>query len=346
MTKEFATYREIITQTEAWSQAIETVDEKKISLKKIFQEPYKQIIFTGCGSTYYLSLAASALFQELTGKIAKGVPAGELLLNPKSVYPGDEKILLVAVSRSGESTETVMAVDQFIKNNKGTVITITNSDQKPFSEIGAENLVSPAGQEESIAQTRAFTSMYVCATAVAAAVAGREDLFDLIKGLPAAGKELMGQYEPFAKELGEDLELDRFYFLGSGARYGLACEANLKMKEMTLTHSEPFHFFEFRHGPKSMVQKTAAISAFLSSSSYSQEKSVVNEMKELGARIITTAQQDADIRLPTALPEEIVNVLYIPVMQLTAYYRSLAKGLNPDRPNHLDKFVKLDYMDG
>ena len=64
---------------------------------------------------------------------------------------------------------------------------------------------------------------------------------------------------------GGDLTLDRFYFLGSGPRYGLACEVNLKMKEMTLTHSEPFHFLEFRHGPKSMVCESALVAGLLGS---------------------------------------------------------------------------------
>ena len=62
-----------------------------------------------------------------------------------------------------------------------------------------------------------------------------------------------------AQSIGADLDLDRFYFLGSGPRYGLACELSLKMKEMSLTHSEPFHFMEFRHGPMSMVTESTVI---------------------------------------------------------------------------------------
>src|SRR6266540_2961212 len=97
--QDYATYREIKSQTEAWAQAIELT--QKLSLPKA--SDYQQVIFTGCGSTYYLSLAAAALYQELTGCAARAVPASELLLNPKTVVnrvanPSD---LLVAVSRSG-----------------------------------------------------------------------------------------------------------------------------------------------------------------------------------------------------------------------------------------------------
>jgi glucosamine--fructose-6-phosphate aminotransferase (isomerizing) len=79
--QEYATYREIKSQPEAWVQAIEVT--RRVSLPKA--DNYGQAIFIGCGSTYYLSLAAAALYQELTGCAARAVPAGELLLNPQTV---------------------------------------------------------------------------------------------------------------------------------------------------------------------------------------------------------------------------------------------------------------------
>ena len=78
-----------------------------------------------------------------------------------------------------------------------------------------------------------------------------------------------------AHDLGANLALDRFYFLGSGIRYGLACEANLKMKEMTLTHSEAFHFLEFRHGPMSMVNSETAVIGLLSDANRVHEMAVL-----------------------------------------------------------------------
>jgi glucosamine--fructose-6-phosphate aminotransferase (isomerizing) len=96
--------------------------------------------------------------------------------------------------------------------------------------------------------------------------------------LPEIGKWLMGEGESFAKQIGENLDFDRFYFLGSGIRYGLACEVNLKMKEMTLTHSEPFHFLEFRHGPMSMVNENAVVVGMLSDTNRAHEAKVLSEM--------------------------------------------------------------------
>jgi glucosamine--fructose-6-phosphate aminotransferase (isomerizing) len=153
---------------------------------------------------------------------------------------------------------------------------------------------------------------------------------------------LIAEYDNLANKLGTNLELDRFYFLGSGSRYGLACETNLKMKEMTLTHSEPFHFLEFRHGPMSMVTDTTQLLGLLSESNRSQEAAVLEEMRNFGGNILSMGESNTDVMFKCGLSEDIRDVLYLPVLQLMAYYRSVAKGLNPDRPRNLSAVVQLD----
>jgi len=199
------------------------------------------------------------------------------------------------------------------------------------------------GQEESVAQTRSFASLYVAACAFGARMAGNEALFASMSRLPEAGERLMATYELFARQIGEELGYDRFYFLGSGSRYGLACEANLKMKEMTLTHSEPFHFLEFRHGPMSMVNRSAVVVGLLSEGNQAHETRVLAEMKLLGGRVVALAETGAEVEFNSGLPESVRGVLYLPVLQLMAFYRSLVKGLNPDRPKNLTAVVKLEF---
>lgn len=337
----YATYSEILTQADAWQQALEIVASNRERLQEMRRESFDRVLFTGCGSTYYLSLAAASVFQELTGVPALGVPASELWLYPETICIKNTRTLLVAISRSAETTETITAVKEFVKQRDGLVLTVTNYGDMPLAKMGAAKFVIESGREKSVAQTRAFTSMYVCLTAIAAILAEREDLFDAMHRLPEAGRDLLEKYDPLAKEIGSDLALDRFYFLGSGPRYGLACEANLKMKEMSLTHSEPFHFLEFRHGPMAMATKTTALLALLSKSHRAEEDKVVSEMERYGVRKISLADSHADIILPGGIPESVANVLYLPVMQLMAYYRSLAKGLDPDRPTHLGTVVRL-----
>ena len=334
--EQFVTYKEIKSQTDAWAQAVELASASNMPTAG----DYEQVVFTGCGSTYYLSLAAAALFQELTGCAARAVPAGELVLNSKTVLT-DQKTLLVAISRSGTTSETLKAVKNFKGEKRGDVVVISNY-REALSGLADVNLVIDKGQEESVAQTRAFASMYVAASELCARMAGRADLVEDMQRLPEIGNSIIGNYESFAKEIGENLDVDRFYFLGSGIRHGLACEANLKMKEMTLTHSEAFHFLEFRHGPMSMVNQNAVVLGMLSDLNRAHEAKVLSEMKKLGGTVIGLGEQEADIQLKSGIPESVRGVLYLPVLQLMAFYRSVAKGLNPDRPNHLSAVVQLD----
>jgi glucosamine--fructose-6-phosphate aminotransferase (isomerizing) len=335
------TQQEIYSQPEAWQDALAVIEKLSNKLRNILFDDYAQIIFAGCGSTYYLSLAAAALFQEMTGRISRAVPAGELFLNPR-VSLTNGKTLLIAVSRSGSTSETVKAVEQFKKEKHGPVIVITNYGDQPLATLADVPVIIEKGQEQSVAQTRSFASMYVAATAIAALAANREDLRKSMDGLPDCGGKLIARYDSLARGIGEDMNKDRFYFLGSGIRYGLACEVNLKMKEMTLTHSEPFHFLEFRHGPMSMVNKNAVVVGMLSDANRKHESKVLSEMKPLGGSVISLGETESDVSFNSQVPEQVRGVLYLPVLQLTAYYRSLAKGLNPDSPTNLTAVVKLD----
>jgi glucosamine--fructose-6-phosphate aminotransferase (isomerizing) len=222
------------------------------------------------------------------------------------------------------------------------VAVISNYEEK-LVKLADYSVVINQGQEESVAQTRSFASMFAAATAFAALMGERHDLLAAMSALPQAGERLMSKYEAFAKAIGENLDFDRFYFLGSGIRYGLACEVNLKMKEMTLTHSEPFHFLEFRHGPMSMVNKNAVVVGMLSDANRVHEAKVLEEMKTLGGTVAALAESDADVNFGSGIPEIARGVLYLPVLQLMAFYRSIAKGLNPDRPANLTAVVELEF---
>ena len=335
------TRKEIFTQTIAWQNAIHEVESIAGKIQNFNIGNFDQVIFTGCGSTYYLSLAAASLFQNELGVICRAIPGGELLMNPGSVYSGSNN-LLVAISRSGSTTETLQAVEQFKKHKAGSVVCITNYDDEPLPKMADLPIVITEGQETSVAQTRSFSSMYVAATTLAMISSGKPEFVKKMHELPEIGQAVINKNHDYVKQIGENLDIDRIYILGSGLRYGLACEANLKMKEMTLTHTEPFYFLEFRHGPKSMVNENALVIGMLSESGRNLEERVLKEMQEIGGRTLSIAESAADITFESGLPENIRNVLYLPVLQVMAYYRSLKKGLNPDSPKNLSKVVVLN----
>ncbi len=337
------TYREILSQAAAWDESVRVVMAHREPIAALWAQGIDRVLVTGCGSSYYLAQAAAALTQQLTGVAASAVPSSEFLLYPDAVFvrPAGRTALIVA-SRSGVTSEALRAVEVFRKGAQGPVIAITDYPDVPLATMGDVNLVLPAAQEESIAQTRSFAANYVAAVAVGMVFAGRDDLLAALAQLPPVGERLIAAVRERVEALAQDRSLTRCFFLGSGPRYGLASEVSLKMKEMALSVSEPFHFMEFRHGPISMVNDNALVVGLISEASRAQEEAVLAECAALGGHTLTLAERGADITFESGLPEEARGVLYLPALQLLAYYRAAAAGLDPDRPTHLVTAVTLD----
>jgi glucosamine--fructose-6-phosphate aminotransferase (isomerizing) len=332
----FHTYREIRTQAAAWQDALRTVNAHQDIIQRMWKEGrYDYVLFTGCGSTYYLSLIAASFAQENLKVLSRGVPASELLLHPQGVYFPNMRPLLVTVSRSAATTETIQAAQDFRAIYGDHIIAISCYDDQPLNSEAALNLSIPAAQEISLAQTRSFSSMLVAAEAMIRVLA-RLDLN--IQGL---GDEAFVQKAHEEAERLADLErFDRYFYLGSGPRYGLACEAMLKMKEMSQTYAEAYHPMEFRHGPKSMVNERTLVIGLLDESGYEYERAVLEEMASLGATTVNvSARPDADFRISESAETPLVR--YLPLMQWMAYHRAINKALNPDQPHNLDMVVHL-----
>ncbi|MCC7452283.1 MAG: SIS domain-containing protein [Anaerolineae bacterium] len=347
-----STHAEILSQPFVWASTLDVFKAQAGTVKALLDSGrFDRVIFTGCGSTHYLSMTAAALFQLLTGIPAQARPASEVVLFPDLVLAPKAKTLLVAVSRSGTTTETVEAARLFKARTGSPVLTITCYGDSTLAQVADLVLAADAAQEESVAQTRSFTSMLVLAQALAACAAGID--IAPLAGLSTVGQRLLTDYNDLARQLGENTGIDQFFFLGSGLLYGTACEAMLKMKEMSLSHSEPFHALEFRHGPMSMVTDKTLVTGLISEGVASHEIKVLDEMHAHGAHTLTLiddqtvvngGERRGVVRLQSGLPVWARPVLYVPVLQLMAYYRAMAKGQNPDRPAKLEAVVSLDKL--
>jgi glucosamine--fructose-6-phosphate aminotransferase (isomerizing) len=346
MNHEGHTYREIKSQSETWTSTLNSFQGQSAGLPGFFNKPCSEIIFTGCGSTYYLSMTASVIWQSLTGTTARALPASELWLFPGVYFSGQDP-LLVTISRSGETTETLRALDAFRERTGRESLAITCNPQSRLARESTFNLIARNAEEKSVAQTRSFTSMLLLAQAAAGLAARQPDYLARLALIPTAFNRLLLAYEGLAKQLAEDFRLNHMVFLGSGANYGLACEAMLKMKEMSLTRSEAFHFLEFRHGPKSIVTEETLVIGLVSESAREEEGKVLAEMRALGAKVLSLSESQADlsagetVQINSGLDDLARGALYLPVLQLMAYYRAIDKGLNPDRPTNLEAVVRL-----
>lgn len=341
------TYREIKEQPQAWSASLSRAHSQYEQFKDYLLEPWKNVLFTGCGSTHYLSLSAAARWKALTDISARGVPASEIWLYPQFILTKDAP-LLVAVSRSGATTETIQAVQEYKSRYQLDPVVISCYPDNPLVKTSPHVLLTTDAEEKSVAQTKSFTSMLLMAQFLALQTSPRSNsLKDQMGKLPAVLDLLFQKYEANIKMLAGNKKLEKFVFLGSGINYGLASEAMLKMKEMSLSISEVFHFMEFRHGPMSMITEDTLVIGLVDDATADEELKVLNEMRSIGATTLAigeslqNGQADHVFELNSGVDALVRGPLYIPLLQLLAFYRAMHNGLDPDSPRNLSVFVDL-----
>lgn len=338
------TLREILSQPDVWVEALDAVDPEVPRLQSLLASgAFDQVLVTGCGSTYYLAQTAAGLLRQ-AGCDARACPASELLLHRQSVCLPGHRYLLLSVSRSGSTTETVRAQELFKASGDGPVLAVTCDSGSPLAADADVVIAIDAAQEKSVAQTRSFSSMAVALQQLAALLADRD--LAASRRQPEICRSLLARYSELAQSLGEHGAISKFFFLGSGALYGIACEAMLKMKEMSLSYSEAYHTLEFRHGPMSMVGEDSLVIGLISPGAARHEGRVLQEMAEFGATVLAIGPELGVYRhqvdLPADLPARLMPILYLPALQLLAYYRAMHKGCDPDQPHQLSAVISLD----
>lgn len=340
------TYEEIKSQGEVWQKVIDKAANQLKSVENWVNKKHDEVVFIGCGSTYYLSISAAKIWTTLTNEASRGVPSSELWYYWDSNF-SRHKPLLVAVSRSGETTETIKAIEQYKKKYRDDVLIISCYPDSIMAKNATMKLLSTDAQEISIAQTRSFSSMYILTQMLAGYAARNNAYLDELKQLPLVFNTTVNKFEPMIKDLASHPKFNHFVFLGSGINYGIASEIMLKMKEMSISVSEAYHFMEFRHGPMSMITDRSLVVGLLSESRKTEESKVLQDMKTLGATTLALVNQRDDINadhmidFDSPISESALNTMYLPLLQLLGYYHSMSKGLNPDQPTNLSSVVYL-----
>jgi len=341
------TFHEIMSQPQIWQNALTAFSEKESELAALFENnTFDNIIVTGCGSTYYLASTAARLLQKFTYLPARAYPASEIVLYPDATLNTNDNTLLIAVSRSGTTSETVRALNVFREKGRGKVLTVTCNAQTPLAQNADVFIAIETAQEISVAQTRSFSSMCVVLQQIVALV-GKENLA-ASENIGGICQTLFDTHSSLAQSLGENPQIQKFFFLGADSLYGIAAEAMLKMKEMSLSYSEVFHTLEFRHGPMSMVGANSLVVGLITASSAAHELQVLKEMQTKGATILAIAQTPTEFEHTIVLPDDVpawsVPILYLPILQLVAYHRALFNQQDPDNPHNLTQVISLDNI--
>jgi glucosamine--fructose-6-phosphate aminotransferase (isomerizing) len=343
-------FAEIMSQHESWRDAIANAGSRSNEVRNLLQRyADAPLLFVACGSPYFLGRSAVALTRQWLGRPSRAVPASELLLYPETVLGQADRPLMVAFSRSGETSETIGAA-RLARARRGALLAIGCDASTTLFRMADGVIEIPAGRERSVAQTRSFAGMFaawqMCAAALSehpGAAAFRADL----ARLPELGEQFVARARAEIGPVAADTVIERIFFLGSGVRYGLACEASLKMKEMSLTNAEAFHVPEFRHGPISMADERALVVGLIGATAPEEELAVLREAHQFGARTLAlveaapedTTGLDAIFAFQSGLAEAARDVLYLPPVQLLACERAVAKGLDPDTSRNITTFV-------
>jgi glutamine---fructose-6-phosphate transaminase (isomerizing) len=343
-----STLREIHSQPEVWGECLKTLD--KLDLQPLVGDKDPRAhewVFVGCGTSYYLAQAAAATFTILGGTLARAVPASEILLSPKLVFPiKDAAVFPVLISRSGHTSEVLQVAEHL--RQRGVEFLAVTCDGNELTQLSRRTLKLPV-TEASTVMTSSFTSMLMALQYIAARFARQNEFVDALRALPAALAGLLPIYGPTIEQFAER-SFDDVAFLGQGALYPIASESALKVMESSSCYAQFFHTLEFRHGPMSIVSERVLVGALLSDAGSVEESAVLLEMKGLGGCTVAIANQlspevassaDLAIELALAGPELARLAVYIVWGQLLGSRLGLRKGLDPDSPRHLSRVVTL-----
>jgi len=304
--------------------------ERFISEYEGFKLP-REILFTGCGSSHYLSQLLAMATTHLGGRGA-ALPCSELLYS-KDYYPLGNPELLVAISRSGETTEALKALDALEVPKLGVAAYSSSLLEKSDYALFVDT------PEESVVMTHSFPAFLFAFQQLLNHSFGRP-LYDASR-LSKLSREIL-KNEGYIKEIVEEFDFRNVIFLGSGILYPVALEAALKMKEMAIFWSEAYQTFEVRHGFKSVADEGTLV-VLLVDESFDWHEKLTKEFQGQGSKVFTVGRMDAGaeyfVKVPELpLPES--TALYLPVIQLLSYYKAVKRGFDPDNPRFLSKVVK------
>lgn len=306
-------------------------------------------VFIGCGSSYYIALAAAASWRAITGTRARALPASELLLSPELAINGAKEFVPLLISRSGQTSEVLRAA-QFLNERKIPTLAISCAPKQKLESTATFSIVLPEADEQSTVMTRSFTSMLLSLQYLAATLAGKNDLIENFQDLPPVGERILQDLPIRVREFVNENLFSDYVGLGQGAYYGLACESALKVMEMSQTYAQSFHTLEFRHGPKAIVSGDTVVTFLISDANHDAEVEVLEEIKDLGGRTLVVANHvtrrarvaaDLVVDLDCDLPEPLCLPPFVVAGQLVGFYTALQKGLDPDRPVNLSRVVLL-----
>ena len=334
----------------------ETINPEELALTDDEIAEIDRVVFIGMGTSLH-SAMVGRLWMESLARIPSEVDNSSEFRYREPVI--DERTLVVSISQSGETADTLAAMDLAARYGAKQV-TLANNPGSQASRVADETLLLRAGPEIGVASTKTFVCSLTCLLMLAMRIGlSRETLSQerastLVRELghlPLMLGDLVEnepQYESLANEF---FTFSDFLFIGRGMAFPLAMEGALKLKEISYIHAEGYPAGEMKHGPISLIDQNMPVVALIPQGPlYEKTLNNVSEASARGGAIIALATKgdntiadmvDHVIHIPRAAPE-ITPILMAVPMQLLAYHIGVRRGCDVDQPRNLAKTVTVE----
>lgn len=337
-------------------------DDKKeivldqIKLGKEELDQINQIYIVACGTAYHAGLIGKYSIEKYARIPVETDIASEFRYRNPIV---DEKTLLIVISQSGETADTLAAM-RLAKQKGARVMAITNVVGSSVSREAEDVLYTWAGPEIAVASTKAYTTQLACVYMIALHLGMLKGTIDedefmkiqkALKASPEMVEEVIKKERAIKEFAYEKFNVRDVFFLGRGIDYYASLEGSLKMKEISYIHSEAYPAGELKHGPIALIEEGTVVIALCTQTRLLEKMmSNIKEVKARGAYVVALAKES-----DKAIEKEADKVFYIPdieddiapiptvvILQILAYYLSVARGCDVDKPRNLAKSVTVE----
>jgi glucosamine--fructose-6-phosphate aminotransferase (isomerizing) len=356
--------KEIHEQPQALANTLESVCNSHTLVPGIFGaeasaifSQVDSILILACGTSHHAGMVARYWLEEIAGISCTVEIASEYRYRTSVANP---KTLVVTISQSGETADTLAALNHAKATGHACTLAICNVPESAIIRQSRLRFLTRAGPEIGVASTKAFTtqlSALFLLTLVLAKLRGRlseereQQFLHELRHLPSAVHKVLA-LEPQIAELSKRFaDKHHALFLGRGLHYPIALEGALKLKEISYIHAEAYPAGELKHGPLALVDKDMPVISVAPNDALLEKlKSNLQEVRARGGELYVFADADGHIRETdgihiTQMPEHagyLSPILHTIPLQLLAYYVALQKGTDVDKPRNLAKSVTVE----
>ena len=340
------TYDEILNQYEAMGKTKRYLDSRAEAISVLLGEQ-RPIVAVGCGSSYSLAQSAAFMAQLRLKRPAMALAGGDLLLRVEEYRPLLEGCLMVVLSRSGETSEVVRAVE--IMRGAGIsfkLLALTCVEGSAIEKAADVTLVMPWAFDESVCQTRTVSCLYYAFTAIIANAAGMASRLDTLEAFVRGGAGYLKAVGEAVGALAKE-PWDHAVVLGDGELYGIAQEGALAFKEICQLSSNDYHVLDVRHGPMVLINQKTLVIIAVSCADEPMQRNLVADIVKKGATVVTVSAKPFEMAGVHAIStggkadQAVLGLGLVAVCQMMAYEKAKQTGANPDAPDGLTAWIEL-----